>query len=60
MRRIPSGLVVAVAAVLVGGMAVATQNKFSVQVPGGLSLSDCRGYEDWTQVAASFPKGRST
>ena len=56
----PSVLMVIVAVVFVvfGGIAVATQDKYAVQVPGGLGLSDCRGYEDWTQVAASFPKGQ--
>ena len=29
----------------------------AVQVPGGLALADCRGYEDWTEVAASHPQG---
>ena len=24
-----------------------------MQVPGGLALSDCRGYEDWADVAVS-------
>src|SRR5262249_11662497 len=39
-------------------MPVATQYKYSVQVAGGLSLSDCRGYEEWTEVAASVPQGK--
>jgi hypothetical protein len=36
MRRIPAGLVIAVAVVLAvfSGMAIATQNKDTVQVPG--------------------------
>ena len=45
----PSVLVVIVAVVFVvfGGIAFATQDKYAVQVPGGLALSECRGYEDW-------------
>jgi hypothetical protein len=55
--RIPSGLAPTVAVVLVVfvGMALATQNKDTVQVPGGLALSECKGYEDWPAVAVSHP-----
>jgi hypothetical protein len=56
--------VVVVALVLVvfavfAGIALATQDKYSVQVPGGLSLSECRGYEDWADVAASHPADKT-
>ena len=53
----PSVLVVIVAVVFVvfGGIAFATQDKYAVQVPGGLALSECRGYEDWLPVAVSHP-----
>jgi hypothetical protein len=49
-----------VAAVLVvfGGIAFATQDKYAVQVPGGLSLSECRGYEEWPAVAVSHPEDK--
>ena len=62
MTRIPFWLMVIIAAVLsvLGGRAISAQDKYTVQVPGGLSLSDCRGYEDWTEVTASVPKARST
>ena len=39
--------------VVFGGIALATQDKYAVQVPGGLALSECRGYEDWADVAVS-------
>ncbi|MGZ8409466.1 MAG: hypothetical protein ACXWVS_06015 [Hyphomicrobium sp.] len=57
MRRIPSWLMVIVAVVLavLGGMALAAQDKYTVQVPNGLALSECRGYEDWAAVAVSHP-----
>jgi Cytochrome P460 len=60
MRRIPSSLVVIVGVVLVAfcGMALATQNKDTVQVPNGLALSECSGYEDWPAVAVSQPEGK--
>jgi hypothetical protein len=41
-----------------GGMALAAQDKYTVQVPGGLALSECRGYEDWPAVAVSQPEGK--
>jgi Cytochrome P460 len=60
MRRIPSLLVAVVAVVLVGlvGLALAAQDKYTVQVPGGLSFSEFRGYEDWPVVALSTPEGK--
>jgi hypothetical protein len=34
-------------------MAVASQDRYTVQVPGGLAFSEFRGYEDWQTVAVS-------
>jgi hypothetical protein len=39
-------------AVLVG-LAVAAQDKYTVKVPGGLALSEFRGYEDWRTISIS-------
>ena len=41
-----------------GGMALAAQDKYTVQVPGGLAFSEFRGYEDWPVVALSQPEGK--
>jgi hypothetical protein len=62
MTRIPFWLMLLISVVLAvsAGSAISAQDKYTVQVPGGLSLSDCRGYEDWTEVTASVPKARST
>jgi hypothetical protein len=43
------GLVLAV----LGGMALAQQDKYTVQVPGGLAFSEFRGYETWQVVSIS-------
>jgi len=43
------GLVLSVVTVL----ARATQDKYSVKVPGGLALSEFRGYESWQAISAS-------
>ena len=47
MTRIPSWLMVVIALVLavLGGRAISAQDKYIVQVPGGLAFSDFRGYE---------------
>ena len=36
-----------------GGAAISAQDKFTVQVPGGLSFSEFKGYEDWQAVSIS-------
>jgi hypothetical protein len=54
--RLVSGTLAALAFVLLavlGSMALAAQNKYTVKVPGGLAFSDFRGYEDWKDVAVS-------
>ena len=43
------GLVFAV----LGGIAVAQQDKYTLEVPGGLAFSEFRGYEGWEVVATS-------
>jgi len=41
---------------VLGGMAISAQDKYSVQVPNGLSFSEFRGYEKWEVVAVSQPE----
>jgi len=43
----------AVLLVVLGGMALAAQDKYTVKVPNGLAFSDFRGYEDWQIVTVS-------
>ena len=38
---------------VLAGMALAAQDKYALQVPGGLAFSEFRGYEDWQTVAVS-------
>jgi hypothetical protein len=45
--------IVAVSFAIVGGIALAAQDRYSLQVPGGLAFSEFRGYEDWQTVAVS-------
>jgi Cytochrome P460 len=45
--------VIVIGAVVLGGMALAAQDKYTVKVPNGLSFSEFRGFEDWPTVAVS-------
>ncbi len=42
---------------VVGGMAIAAQDKYTLKVPNGLAFSDFRGYEDWQTVSISQNDG---
>jgi hypothetical protein len=44
---------VAAALAVVGGIAWSAEDKYSLQVPNGLSFSDFRGYENWQVVSVS-------
>src|SRR3954469_10409595 len=43
----------AVVLTILGGMAIAQQDKYTLKVPGGLTFSEFRGYEGWQVVATS-------
>src|SRR5208282_3624440 len=55
MTRIASRLMAITAVVLavLGGTAISAQDKYTVQVPGGIAFSEFRGYEGWQAVAIS-------
>ena len=38
---------------LLAGIALAAQDRYTLQVPGGLAFADFRGYEDWQVVSVS-------
>jgi hypothetical protein len=42
---------------IVGIIAYAEQDKYTLQVPNGLAFSEFRGYEDWQDVAVSETEG---
>jgi len=53
MKRILSTVaLVALPAVLVAA-AFAAQDRYSLEVPGGLAFADFKGYEDWQTIAVS-------
>jgi len=51
--RIPPTVAVAALLAALGGIALAAQDRYSVEVPGGLAFADFRGYEDWEVIAVS-------
>ena len=51
-------LITSGAFIVLSGAAISAQDKYTVQVPGGLSLSECRGYQDWPAVAVSHPEDK--
>jgi hypothetical protein len=55
MKKSPSSpiMVVAVSLFVLGGIAFAAQDKYTVKVPNGLAFSEFRGYEDWQSVSVS-------
>ena len=54
MRRIPLWLMVIVAVVptVLVGSAISAQDKYTVQVPGGLAFSEFKGYENWQVIVS--------
>lgn len=55
MTRTTSSVIgiIAVSLAVLGGMALAAQDKYTVKVPDGLAFSEFRGYESWQAVAVS-------
>jgi hypothetical protein len=54
MGRTSSWLVVIVVVFAgLGSLAIAAQDKYTLQVPGGLAFSEFRGYEGWQVVSTS-------
>ena len=55
MKKTPFQAIVIIALLLavLGGMALAAQDRFTVKVPNGIAFSDFRGYENWQNVAVS-------
>jgi hypothetical protein len=52
-KTIPAIMIIAAPLAVLGSMALAQQDKYTVQTPNGLAFSEFRGYEDWQVVAVS-------
>jgi len=55
MKRIPfpATMFVAVSLAVLGGVALAAQDRFMLKVPDGLAFSEFKGYDTWQDVAVS-------
>jgi hypothetical protein len=53
-KRVITFAVVAVLTVLIGVKLLAQQDKYSLKVPGGLAVSEFRGYESWQLISVSY------
>ena len=53
----PAIVIVAVLLAVLGSLALAQQDKYTVRVPGGLAFSEFRGYEAWQVVSVSQDGG---
>ena len=51
-------LIIAAAVAILGGKAISAQDKYLLQVPGGLAFADFRGYESWPVIAVSENGGK--
>jgi hypothetical protein len=56
-KNISAIVAVAVSLAVVGSIALAAQDKYTVQVPDGLAFSEFRGYEGWQVVSISQDGG---
>jgi hypothetical protein len=46
-------LIIVVLLAVLGSMALAAQDRFTLKVPNGLAFSDFRGYDTWQDVSQS-------
>ena len=55
MKRIPLWLmvIIAVVPIVLVGSAISAQDKYTLQVPGGLSFAEFKGYENWQVIGVS-------
>jgi hypothetical protein len=60
MKRIAFSAILIIAAevAVFGGRAISAQDKYALQVPGGLGFAEFRGYEDWAVIAVSENGGK--
>jgi hypothetical protein len=53
MRHISRKVALALLPAALGAGALAAQDRYSLQVPGGLAFADFKGYEDWQVISVS-------
>jgi hypothetical protein len=55
--KVKSIPIIAVSLAVLGGVALAAQDRYTLQIPDGLAFSDFRGYDTWQSVAVSGTEG---
>jgi len=50
--------IIAVVVAIFGGNAISAQDKYTLQVPGGLAFAEFKGYESWPVIAISENRGK--
>src|SRR5580658_11120846 len=60
MKRSAFSVILIIAAVVavLGGRAISAEDKYALQVPGGLAFADFRGYEGWPVISVSENGGK--
>jgi hypothetical protein len=53
IKSLSKSAAVAVSLAILGGIALAAQDRYTVQLPGGNPFSDFRGYGDWQLISTS-------
>jgi len=53
LRNKKLAVIFATASLCAVGVAIAAQDRYTLQVPGGLAFSEFKGYEDWQTVSVS-------
>jgi len=51
-------LIIAAVVAILGGRAISAQDKYTLQIPGGLAFAEFRGYEGWPVIAISENGGK--
>jgi hypothetical protein len=57
IKHISRFLILAISLSILGGIAVAQQDRYTLKVPDGLAFSEFRGYDTWQDVAPSATEG---
>jgi len=55
--KLPKIAAVALSLTVLGGIALAAQDRYTLKIPDGLAFSDFKGYDTWQTVAVSETEG---
>lgn len=52
-KSMPILVILVLPLIIVSGVAIPAQDKYTAKLPDGLALSDWRGYEDWQLISSA-------